>query len=119
MAAVVNKTSKENATKESRLKLENAVVQKILREVKKKEEVTLVATDVARVVTALAAKDDGWLKNASHWADARSLQSIRAKVRADPAASKVLGVLSPPTAAAEATPKNGVKFRGRKRYKAG
>ncbi len=63
---------------------------------------------MAHVVTALATKDDGWLKNASHWADSRTLQSIRAKVRSDVAHSKALGVTISTTAvAAEATAKGG------------
>ncbi len=61
MAPAVAKKEKDVATKESRLKMEIGVVQKVIREVKKKEERNLVATDVARVVTTLASKNDGWL----------------------------------------------------------
>ncbi len=107
-AAVISKKGKEAAVKEGRLKMEASVVQKVVREVKKKEDRNLVATDVARVVSTLSSNDDGWLKNASHWADARTLQSIRAKVRTDAAMSKVLGVTptsAPKAAAAEATSK--------------
>jgi hypothetical protein len=101
-------TKKDEKVKDGRLRMEETIVTKVIREVKKKEDKDLKATEVARVVSLLAAKDEGWVKNASHWADSRTLQSIRAKVRLDAAHSKVLGVISPPKAtAAEATGKGG------------
>ncbi len=110
--------TKKDDKKDGRLKMEETVVTKVLREVKKKEEKDLKTTDVARVVSLLAAKDEGWLKNASHWADARTLQSIRAKVRSDPAHSKVLGTTPPPKAGQrrERTA-SGVRLRERRRYR--
>jgi hypothetical protein len=93
-AAAATTGTKAKETAEGRLRMENAVVNKVIREVSKKEQKDLMATDVARVVAAVAARDDNWLKNASHWADTRTLQSIRSKVRNDVDSSKVLGVTS-------------------------
>ncbi len=51
---------KDKSASQGRFRMEENVVTKLLREAKKKEESVLIATDVARVVASLAAKDENW-----------------------------------------------------------
>ncbi len=72
--------------------MEENLVSKIMRAVLKSEGSQLVATDVATTVAHFAKADDKWLKHVAHWADARTVQSIRAKARGSVTFSRSLGV---------------------------